>query len=134
MFLTHGEIAFRRKIRSDFEKGRSINDERQYAERTKLAMEVANVLKSNIVQAHYRAESDAWGEMPSLSSSLKLKFGSALRMTKDTELGVNTSLKNPPPADSKPVECEGSKSRRKAKEASGSELGYVHDTFANSEG
>ncbi|KAG9018920.1 hypothetical protein FRB90_008311 [Tulasnella sp. 427] len=87
--------AWRQKARGEFVKGRSITDVRQYQERIALANEVAKVLQKNIVQAE-QSEDEVW----------------TLRMTKDTEVGDNMSIKNP-----KPVECKGSKARRKKAEA-----------------
>ncbi|KAG8944864.1 hypothetical protein FRC04_001397 [Tulasnella sp. 424] len=87
--------AWRQKARGEFVKGRSITDVRQYQERITLANEVATVLRTNIVQAE-QSESKVW----------------TLRMTNDTEIGDNMTIKNP-----EPVECKGSKARRKKAEA-----------------
>ncbi|KAG8938311.1 hypothetical protein FRC03_007424, partial [Tulasnella sp. 419] len=77
--------AFYQKTREEFVKGRSITDVRQYEERIKLAQEVAKIIRTNIVQAEQVSpEDDTW----------------SIRMTKDTELGDNHSIKNP-----KPIEC-----------------------------
>ncbi|KAG8895126.1 hypothetical protein FRB99_000745, partial [Tulasnella sp. 403] len=93
--------AFRQKCRNEFIKGRNIKDERQYQERITLAQEVAKFLRTNVVQAQQEQESDKW----------------VIRMTEDTELGDNMSIKNP-----KPVECSGSKARRKRAEAAAAPL------------
>ncbi|KAG8894140.1 hypothetical protein FRC01_013147, partial [Tulasnella sp. 417] len=87
--------AWRQKARGEFVKGRSITDVRQYQDRITLANEVATVLRTNIVQAE-QAGSKVW----------------SLRITDDTEIGDNMTIKNP-----KPVECKGSKARRKKAEA-----------------
>ncbi|KIO17916.1 hypothetical protein M407DRAFT_84505 [Tulasnella calospora MUT 4182] len=87
--------AWREKARNEFVKGRSITDVRQYQDRITLANEVATVLRTNIVQAE-QGGSEVW----------------TLRLTNDTEIGDNMTIKNP-----EPVECKGSKARRKKAEA-----------------
>lgn len=46
-----GLIAFRQKMRHDTVQGRSLTDEKAYEENVKLAREISDVLRKNIVQA-----------------------------------------------------------------------------------
>ncbi|KAI6162519.1 RF-1 domain-containing protein [Pisolithus thermaeus] len=63
------------------------NDPARVGEKIQLAKELAVMLRRNVVQAR-RIESDTTGETWSL------------RFTKDTELGDNSTIKNPPPLQS----------------------------------
>ncbi|EGN95462.1 hypothetical protein SERLA73DRAFT_186477 [Serpula lacrymans var. lacrymans S7.3] len=58
-------------------------------EKTKLAREIAGILRKNVVQARRVSGNGANGEDVW-----------SLRMTKDTELGDNATIKNPPPMQS----------------------------------
>ncbi|PVG02827.1 hypothetical protein CPB86DRAFT_547671 [Serendipita vermifera] len=85
--------AFQSKTRNDFIAGRLQNDENLYAEGVQLTKDIAQVLRVNIVQG-------------------KLQDGAYnLRITKDTELGSNETIKNPAPME------RPSKARRRAKES-----------------
>ncbi|KAI6103546.1 hypothetical protein F5141DRAFT_1131246 [Pisolithus sp. B1] len=63
------------------------NDPGRVGEKIQLAKELAMMLRRNVVQAQ-KIESDTTGEKWSL------------RFTKDTELGDNSTIKNPPPLQS----------------------------------
>ncbi|KAF9466338.1 RF-1 domain-containing protein [Collybia nuda] len=79
--------AFRSKMRMDAVAAQTVFDPEAYQEQAKLAMEIADVLRKNIVQAarvsevsEHGADKETW----------------RLRITKDTELGSNETIKNPP--------------------------------------
>ncbi|KAK7689118.1 hypothetical protein QCA50_007809 [Cerrena zonata] len=88
--------AFRLKMRNEILPSSSTTDPSQFEQKVTLAREVADVLRKNIVQARKvnspSAEQDRY----------------QLRITKDTELGDNESIKNP-----RPVESARSARRRK---------------------
>ncbi|KAJ7632468.1 RF-1 domain-containing protein [Roridomyces roridus] len=76
--------AFRAKIRQDAVVARDITDPVAYAQHNTLGLEIATILKKNIVQAARVDDADTW----------------RVRITEDTELGSNESVKNPPPLES----------------------------------
>ncbi|KAJ6455733.1 RF-1 domain-containing protein [Mycena sanguinolenta] len=91
--------AFRLKIRQDAVTARSITDPVVYEQQNALAREVATILRKNIVQAARAAEdADTW----------------RVRITDDTELGSNDTIKDPPPMETN------RRVRRKEKEAQAS--------------
>jgi len=92
--------AFVAKTRNDFVAARSQTDETAYAESVKFANEVAQVLRKNLVQG--RLQQDGVYN---------------LRITPETELGSNDTIKNPPPLE------RPSRARRRAQEASKSQCG-----------
>ncbi|KAJ7285688.1 RF-1 domain-containing protein [Mycena rebaudengoi] len=74
--------AFRIKIRQDAVAARSIADPQLYEERNDLAREIATILRKNVVQATRLDDpqkADTW----------------RVRITSDTELGSNETVKNP---------------------------------------
>ncbi|KAK0459553.1 RF-1 domain-containing protein [Desarmillaria tabescens] len=76
--------AFRSKLREDALSGQAETDPVHYQEQTDGALKVAAFLRQNVIQASRVAgEEDTW----------------KLRITKDTELGSNDSIKNPPPME-----------------------------------
>ncbi|KIJ34623.1 hypothetical protein M422DRAFT_782779 [Sphaerobolus stellatus SS14] len=75
--------AFLDKARTEYRNGRSINDEKAYQEKVKLAEELAVLLRRNIVRAEKRPEQDLW----------------KLNITKETELGDNAAVKEPAKID-----------------------------------
>lgn len=79
--------AFRDKMRHDTLAGRSQTDTQLYEQNVTLAREVADVLRKNIVQAQKIAE----------PSTVDGQETWKLRLTKDTELADNDSIKSPEP-------------------------------------
>ncbi|KAJ7470602.1 RF-1 domain-containing protein [Mycena latifolia] len=71
--------AFRSKIRQDAIAARDTTDPAVYEQHNALAREIAAILRKNFVQAA-RLDGDTW----------------RVRITKDTELGSNETIKNPP--------------------------------------
>ncbi|PPR00051.1 hypothetical protein CVT24_009007 [Panaeolus cyanescens] len=78
--------AFKSKIRSDITQNLPSNPE-AVQERITFVREVADVLRKNIVQGTKVTENEAGEGLY------------RIRMTKDTELGDNESIKNPPPIE-----------------------------------
>ncbi|KAJ7063154.1 RF-1 domain-containing protein [Mycena amicta] len=70
--------AFRAKIRQDALVAKQATDPSVYEQHNALAREISDILRKNIVQASRTAHPDTW----------------ALRITRDTELGSNDSVKN----------------------------------------
>lgn len=95
-FMGDSEIrkAFAVKTRFDFVSASAETDPAAYKESVKLANEIAEVLTKNIVQGR-RNDDGVY----------------RLRITKDTELGSNETIKNPAPME------RPSRARRRAKEA-----------------
>ncbi|KAJ7109221.1 RF-1 domain-containing protein [Mycena epipterygia] len=90
--------AFRSKIRQDAVAARDISDPAAYEQRNTLATEIATILRKNVVQATRldgSQNTDTW----------------RVRITEDTELGSNESVKNPPVVESS------RRARRKEKDA-----------------
>ncbi|KAF8894702.1 RF-1 domain-containing protein [Infundibulicybe gibba] len=105
--------AFRSKMRSDALHAQSVTDPEAYREHTKLAREVALVLRRNIVQGvkirdAEKDKNEVW----------KLKF------TQDTELGSNDTIKNPPLMES-------SRSARKRGSPTSSERAALHNSTSD---
>ncbi|KAF8212399.1 RF-1 domain-containing protein [Mycena galopus ATCC 62051] len=95
--------AFRLKIRQDAVAARNITDPTAYEQQNALAREVASIIRKNIVQATRTPETaDTW----------------RVRITDDTELGSNDTIKSPPPMETS------RRARRKEKE------GQVSETLA----
>ncbi|KAF7338423.1 hypothetical protein MVEN_02068100 [Mycena venus] len=88
--------AFRLKIRQDAVGARDITDPVAYEQRNTLAREIAAIVRKNLVQATRATENtDTW----------------RVRITDETELGSNDTIKNPPPMETS------RRARRKEKEA-----------------
>ncbi|KAJ7273559.1 RF-1 domain-containing protein [Mycena haematopus] len=88
--------AFRLKIRQDAVAARNITDPVIYEQQNALAREVATIIRKNIVQGARTAENtDTW----------------KMRITSDTELGSNDTIKSPPAMETS------RRARRKEKEA-----------------
>ncbi|KAF7363305.1 putative peptide chain release factor C12orf65 like protein, mitochondrial [Mycena sanguinolenta] len=84
------------RFQQDAITARSITDPVVYEQQNALAMEVATIVRKNIVQAARAAEdADTW----------------RVRITNDTELGSNDTIKNPPPMETS------RRARRKEKDA-----------------
>ncbi|KAK7014993.1 RF-1 domain-containing protein [Favolaschia claudopus] len=76
--------AFRLKIRQDAVAAQNISDPIAYEEKNTLGREIASVVRKNLVQATRKSDdADTW----------------RIRMTHETELGVNDTIKNPLPMD-----------------------------------
>jgi hypothetical protein len=77
--------AFRAKMKHDSTQYAQNSDPVAYESSIKLTREVADVLRKNVVQAEKvqdnQGQDDLW----------------RIRLTKDTEIGSNDSIKNPPP-------------------------------------
>ncbi|KAI0069888.1 hypothetical protein K474DRAFT_1609701 [Panus rudis PR-1116 ss-1] len=80
--------AFRVKMRAEILPGPSTTDPTAFEEKVKLTREVADVLRRNIVQAHKVQDPEAAEERWQI------------KITKDTELGDNETIKNPRPMES----------------------------------
>ncbi|KAL5529120.1 hypothetical protein ACEPAG_5094 [Sanghuangporus baumii] len=101
--------AFRDKLRADFKDGGStIDDPEEYTARIQLGREIADVLKKNVVQAVKVAPSEPSSSLLAYSkdwekaSPIVQNEGGGtwrLRLTKDTELGSNDSIKSIPGTD-----------------------------------
>ncbi|KAJ6630653.1 RF-1 domain-containing protein [Mycena sp. CBHHK59/15] len=79
--------AFRLKVRQDVVAARSVTDPAAYEQHNTLARDIASILRQNVVQAARLDDpqkQDTW----------------RVRITEDTELGCNESIKNPPTVDS----------------------------------
>ncbi|KAI0086639.1 RF-1 domain-containing protein [Irpex rosettiformis] len=76
--------AFKLKMRSEVIPNASVTDPQAFTEKVTLAKEIADVLRRNVVQARKAENREAW----------------EINITKDTELGDNESIKNPPPMQS----------------------------------
>ncbi|KAL4076967.1 hypothetical protein V8B97DRAFT_1359052 [Scleroderma yunnanense] len=78
--------AFRVKMRTEtlVLEGTAQNDPKQVEDKIQLAKDLAMMLRRNVVQAYKVGGDDTW----------------SLRFTKDTELGDNSTIKNPPPMQS----------------------------------
>ncbi|KAF7322851.1 Peptide chain release factor C12orf65 like mitochondrial [Mycena chlorophos] len=70
-------------MRQDAVSARRLTDPAAYEQHTILAREVSDVLRKNIVQASRTQEEDTW----------------TLRITEDTELGSNESVKQTKPSE-----------------------------------
>ncbi|KAF9009418.1 RF-1 domain-containing protein [Cyathus striatus] len=81
--------AFRLKMRDDAINFQSIADPKLYEEQIKLNREIADFLRRNVVQAVKVYDTET------VSSEERWR----VRITKDTELGDNDSVKNPPPME-----------------------------------
>ncbi|KAJ7905337.1 RF-1 domain-containing protein [Mycena olivaceomarginata] len=76
--------AFRLKIRQDAVAARNITEPALYEQQNVLAREIATIVRKNLVQATRTTENtDTW----------------RMRITENTELGSNDSIKNPPPME-----------------------------------
>ncbi|PBK96675.1 hypothetical protein ARMGADRAFT_923082 [Armillaria gallica] len=76
--------AFRSKLREDALSGKAETNPVLYQDQTDGALKVAAFLRQNVIQAaRVPGEDDTW----------------KLKITKDTELGSNDSVKNPPPME-----------------------------------
>jgi len=84
--------AFREKIRSEAQAGRSEINSEAYAARVKLGYEVADVLLKNVVQGVKTERSVSRN-----GSGEEKQEVWKLRLTKDTELGSNESIKSGSP-------------------------------------
>ncbi|KAF8188370.1 RF-1 domain-containing protein [Pholiota molesta] len=79
--------AFRSKIRNDISQG---TDAESIQKQTQFAREIADVLRKNVVQGtRVQAPEESGGDGVY-----------RIRLTKDTELGDNESIKSPPPIES----------------------------------
>ncbi|KAJ7738521.1 RF-1 domain-containing protein [Mycena maculata] len=90
--------AFRSKIRQDAVAARGVADVAAYEQHNTLAIEIATILRKNIVQAERvdaSEDTDTW----------------RVRITEDTELGSNDTVKNPPVIETS------RRARKKAKDA-----------------
>ncbi|KAF8652727.1 hypothetical protein AX16_004226 [Volvariella volvacea WC 439] len=77
--------AFREKMRTDALAYKDITNPEEYEQSVKLSNEIAQILRKNIVQGRrVEGSEDTW----------------KLRITRDTELGSNETIKNPPPISS----------------------------------
>ncbi|PAV24337.1 hypothetical protein PNOK_0140500 [Pyrrhoderma noxium] len=83
--------AFRKKIRTDFKEGRSVADSKTYTARIQLGREIADVLKKNVVQG-VRINPEVDTNADSLVQNAEGIW--RLRLTEDTELGSNETIKN----------------------------------------
>ncbi|KAJ8700317.1 hypothetical protein PTI98_003358 [Pleurotus ostreatus] len=81
--------AFRDKMRTDALRLNQVASPEAYSSGIATTKEIASVLRKNVVQASLASEPDPEGQ-----SLWKL------RMTRDTELGSNDSIKNPDPMPS----------------------------------
>ncbi|KAL5533034.1 hypothetical protein ACEPAF_4810 [Sanghuangporus sanghuang] len=97
--------AFQDKLRKDFKECRSaIDDPEEYAARIQLGREIADVLRKNVVQAvkvdpsgsssSPLAYSKDWEKTSPTARNEGLGGTWRLRLTKDTELGSNESIKS----------------------------------------
>ncbi|KAK0503083.1 hypothetical protein EDD18DRAFT_617630 [Armillaria luteobubalina] len=76
--------AFRSKLRQDAVSGKEETNPAPYQDQADGALKVAAFLRQNVIQAaRVTGEEDTW----------------KLKITKDTELGSNDSVKNPPPME-----------------------------------
>ncbi|KAJ7172634.1 RF-1 domain-containing protein [Mycena filopes] len=78
--------AFRSKIRQDALAARDTTDPAIYEQHNTIGREIALIVRKNLVQAT-QMKSDTWSEV-------HFRFTN-LRITKDTEMGSNDSIKNP---------------------------------------
>lgn len=95
------------KTRRDFINARGETDPEQYAKNVKLAREVANVLRKNVVQGRLQDHGTYSMRLLVLAlvpdGLLTLYFlCPGLRITKDTELGSNETIKSPAPMEIRP--------------------------------
>ncbi|KAL0947074.1 hypothetical protein HGRIS_013215 [Hohenbuehelia grisea] len=81
-------LAFRQKMRHDALQAQAITSPTEYEANTALTREIASILRRNIVQA------------TKVSTEADSEELWRLRITKDTELGSNDSIKDPPPMPS----------------------------------
>jgi hypothetical protein len=98
-------------MRADALAARTVSEPEAYQEYAKLAMEVADVLRKNIVQAAKVSDASKDGEDKETWSEFRChpgaeekanSFGAGLRITKDTELGSNETIRNPPVVEKSP--------------------------------
>ncbi|KAG6885989.1 hypothetical protein C0993_006105 [Termitomyces sp. T159_Od127] len=82
--------AFRLKMRNDAIAARAIIDPETYEGQNQFQREVADVLRKNIVQGV---------RTPNAGDALEGQETFRLRLTKDTELGSNDTIKDPPPME-----------------------------------
>ncbi|KAG5647133.1 hypothetical protein DXG03_001088 [Asterophora parasitica] len=82
--------AFRTKMRFDAVAAQAIADPETYEQQANFSLEVANVLRKNIVQGI---------KVPNAQNEAEGRDTFQLRLTRHTELGSNESIKNPPPVE-----------------------------------
>ncbi|KAI0691172.1 RF-1 domain-containing protein [Cytidiella melzeri] len=70
-------------MRTEVMPDASVTDPQVFSAKVTLAREIAEVLRKNVVQARKAEDKETW----------------KLHITKDTELGDNESIKNPPPVE-----------------------------------
>ncbi|KAJ7752005.1 RF-1 domain-containing protein [Mycena metata] len=103
--------AFRLKIRQDAVAARDTTDPAAYEQHNALGREIALIIRKNIVQAAQQ-KPDTWSGLTSLGYLRSVSLCSLeLRITKDTELGSNNTIKNPPVIETS------RRARKKEKEA-----------------
>ncbi|KAG6919958.1 hypothetical protein DXG01_013307 [Tephrocybe rancida] len=83
-------LSFRLKMRNDAVAARAIIDPETYEQQTRLGREIADYVRTNVVQGARIAPTEG---------ASKGHDTFKLRITKDTELGSNESIKNPPPVE-----------------------------------
>ncbi|KAI5124497.1 hypothetical protein M0805_003024 [Coniferiporia weirii] len=90
--------AFREKVRTEFREGRSQSNPDAFTARIQLGREVANVLRSNVVQGvKIRKETGLSSAESQAGSMVQDEHGVwRLRITEHTELGSNESIKTSP--------------------------------------
>ncbi|KAG6845181.1 hypothetical protein H0H87_012738 [Tephrocybe sp. NHM501043] len=82
--------AFRLRMRNDAVAARGIVDPETYEQQNKLGLEIADVLRKNVVQGV---------RVPNANNTPVGHDTFRLRLTKDTELGSNDTIKNAPPIE-----------------------------------
>ncbi|KAJ3904522.1 hypothetical protein F5879DRAFT_1022831 [Lentinula edodes] len=88
--------AFRYKMREDASTYKSETDPSAYEAHATQARDIAQFLRRNVVQATKLPEEETWcNSQPLFPTCPTLKMISAIRITQDTELGSNDSVKNP---------------------------------------
>ncbi|KAK0483454.1 RF-1 domain-containing protein [Armillaria novae-zelandiae] len=89
--------AFRSKLRQDAFSGKAETNPAIYQDQADGALKVAAFLRQNVIQAARVAdEENTWSKFSSLPHCFTSPEPTGLKITKDTELGSNDSIKSPP--------------------------------------
>ncbi|RDB24284.1 putative peptide chain release factor C12orf65, mitochondrial [Hypsizygus marmoreus] len=114
--------AFRMKMRNNAIAARAIVDPETYEQQTKLGREIADVLRKNIVQGV---------KISNIEGLSDGKETFRLRITKDTELGSNDSVKNPTPVEKSNRSMRKEEKGAKQHHTSVTDVAPHNDSFAS---
>ncbi|KAJ7219129.1 RF-1 domain-containing protein [Mycena pura] len=106
--------AFRSKIRQDALTAQNVTDPVVYEQHNALAREIATILRKNVAQANRindSADSNTWSCVCYTRLTAAFSFCLGVRITEETELGSNDTVKSPPALETR------RRARKREKEA-----------------